>query len=197
MHYDAIANDHGLRHDPFKALVAPRPIGWISTVSRDGAVNLAPYSFFNAVGTNPHYVMFGSGGRKDSMRNAEETGEFVCSLATYDLRREVHATGVTAPPGVDEMALVGLEAAPSRFVRPPRVKASPVALECKYHQTIELPGAGAQKGGYFMILGLVVGVYIAEEAISEGIVDVRKLRPIARLGYADYAVIDDVFEMQR
>lgn len=197
MHYDAIANTHGLRHDPFKALVAPRPIGWISTLSRLGVVNLAPYSFFNAVGTNPHYVMFASGGRKDSQRNAEETGEFVCSLATYDLRREVHQTGAPMPPDTDEMALVGLTPAPSMYVKPPRVKESPVALECRYHQTVELPSADGGQGDYSMVIGLVVGIYVADEMIDGGIVDVRRLRPIARLGYADYAVIDDVFEIAR
>ncbi|MDZ4791317.1 MAG: flavin reductase family protein [Hyphomicrobiales bacterium] len=197
MFYNALANAHGLRHDPFKALVAPRPIGWISTLSRTGTVNLAPYSFFNAVGTDPHYVMFASGGRKDSQRNAEETGEFVCSLATYDLRREVHQTGAAVPPDVDEMQLVGLTPAASAFVKPPRVKESPVALECRYHYTVQLPGRDGGPGDYSMVIGLVVGVYIADEVISGGIVDIRKLRPLARLGYADYSVVDDVFVMQR
>jgi len=195
--YDALANNHGLKHDPFKALVAPRPIGWISTLSRSGSVNLAPYSFFNAVGTNPHYVMFASGGRKDSQRNAEETGEFVCSLATFDLRREVHQTGASVPPDVDEMALAGVTPAPSRMVRPPRVSESPVALECKYHQTVILPGLNGEQGDYAMIIGLVVGIYIADGVISNGLVDVVKLRPIARLGYADYSVVDEVFALQR
>lgn len=197
MFYDALKNDHGLRHDPFKALIAPRPIGWISTLSTNGTVNLAPYSYFNAVGNNPHYVMFASGGRKDSQRNAEETGEFVCSLATYDLRLQVSQTGAEVGPDVDEMALAGLTPAPCRVVQPPRVMESPVALECKYHQTVSLPGHNGSGGDYAIIIGLVVGIHIADEAIAGGIVDVRKLRPLARLGYADYAVIDDVFSIPR
>ena len=112
MFYDAVANTHGLKWDPFKALVAPRPIGWISTLSKTGVVNLAPYSFFNAVSTDPHFVMFSSGGRKDSQRNAEETGEFVCSLATYDLRDAMNRTSQHVGPEVDEMALAGLTPAP-------------------------------------------------------------------------------------
>jgi flavin reductase (DIM6/NTAB) family NADH-FMN oxidoreductase RutF len=195
--YDAVRNNHGLRHDPFKALVVPRPIGWISTISREGVVNLAPYSFFNAVGSNPHYVMFASAGRKDSLRNAEETGEFVCCLATYDLRREVNVTGAAVPHGVDEMALAGLAPAPSRLVKPPRVAQSPVALECRYHRTVHLPGLNGEAESYSMVIGMVVGVHIDDAAIVDGMVDVRKMRPIARLGYADYAVIDDVFAITR
>lgn len=108
MFYDAVANTHGLQWDPFKALVSPRPIGWISTLGKNGVVNLAPYSFFNAVATDPHFVMFSSGGRKDSQRNAEETGEFVCSLATYDLRDAMNRTSQHVSPEVDEMVLAGL-----------------------------------------------------------------------------------------
>ncbi len=197
MFYDALKNEHGLTHDPFKALIAPRPIGWISTLSRSGIVNLAPYSYFNAVGNNPHYVMFASGGRKHSQRNAEETGEFVCSLATFDLRQQVSVTGAEVGPDVDEMALAGLTPAPSVMVKPPRVKESPVALECRYHQTVALPGLNGTDSHYFIVIGLVVGIHIADEAIENGRVDVRRLRPIARLGYSDYAVIDEVFSIPR
>jgi flavin reductase (DIM6/NTAB) family NADH-FMN oxidoreductase RutF len=197
MFYDALKNEHGLAHDPFKALIAPRPIGWISTLSRAGVVNLAPYSYFNAVGNNPHYVMFASGGRKDSQRNAEETGEFVCSLATYELRRQVSMTGMEVGPEVDEMALAGLNPAPCVMVKPPRVKESPVALECRYHQTVALPGLNGAESHYFIVIGLVVGIHIADDVIDNGKVDVRRLRPIARLGYSDYAVIDEVFSIPR
>jgi len=194
--YDALTNAHGLAHDPFKALVAPRPIGWISTRSRAGVVNLAPYSFFNAIATNPHYVMFSSAGRKDSVRNAEETGEFVCSLATYDLRDQVSATSRPVGPEVDEMALAGLTPAPCRLVKPPRVKESPVAFECDYFQTVELPG-NAPDATFHMVIGRVLGVHIDDRVIVEGRVDVTRLRPIARLGYQDYAVIDAVFQLVR
>jgi len=197
MFYDAVANTHGLAFDPFKALVAPRPIGWISTVSKAGVVNLAPYSFFNAVSEDPHYVMFASGGRKDSQRNAEETGEFVCSLATYDLREAMNRTSMPVEPDVDEMKLAGLTPAPSRLVAPPRVAESPVAFECRYWRTIHLPGKDGSAGTHAIVLGQVIGVHVADEVISGGRVDVTKLRPIARLGYGDYAVIDEVFTLAR
>lgn len=197
MFYDAVANTHGLAFDPFKALVAPRPIGWISTVSRAGVVNLAPYSFFNAVSEDPHYVMFASGGRKDSQRNAEETGEFVCSLATYDLREAMNRTSMPVEPDVDEMKLAGLTPAASRLVAPPRVAESPVAFECRYWRTVDLPGKDGAAGTHAIVLGQVIGVHVADEVISGGRVDVTKLRPIARLGYGDYAVIDEVFTLAR
>ena len=197
MFYDAVANTHGLRWDPFKALVSPRPIGWISTLGANGVVNLAPYSFFNAVSTDPHYVMFSSGGRKDSQRNAEETGEFVCSLATYDLRDAMNRTSQHVAPEVDEMALAGLTPAPSKLVAPPRVAESPVAFECKYWRTIELPGPDGGPGTHAIVLGQVVGVHIDDAAIVGDKVDVTRLKPIARLGYGDYAVIDEVFELTR
>ena len=197
MFYDAVVNTHGLAVDPFKALVAPRPIGWISTLSKSGVVNLAPYSFFNAVSEDPHFVMFSSGGRKDSQRNAEETGEFVCSLATYDLRDAMNCTSIPVGPDVNEMELAGLTPEPSRIVKPPRVKESPVAFECRYWRTIELPGREGQPGTHAIVLGQVVGVHVADEVISEGRVDVTKLRPLARLGYGDYAVIDEVFTLTR
>jgi len=197
MFYDAVTNQHGLALDPFKALVAPRPIGWISTLSRNGVVNLAPYSFFNAVSEDPHFVMFASGGRKDSQRNAEETGEFVCSLATYDLREAMSKTSAAVGPEVDEMRLAGLTPAPSRLVAPPRVAESPVAFECRYWRTIELPGRDGAPSGHAIVLGQVVGVHIADEAIVGGKVDVTLLKPLARLGYGDYAVIDEVFTLPR
>lgn len=197
MFYDAVANTHGLQWDPFKALVSPRPIGWISTLDEGGVVNLAPYSFFNAVSTDPHFVMFSSGGRKDSQRNAEETGEFVCSLATYDLRDAMNRTSQHVDPDVDEMALAGLTPAPSHVVLPPRVAESPVAFECKYWRTIDLPGPDGGPGTHAIVLGQVVGVHIDDAAIVDGKVDVTKLKPIARLGYGDYAVIDEVFELPR
>jgi flavin reductase (DIM6/NTAB) family NADH-FMN oxidoreductase RutF len=195
MFYDAVANSHGLTRDPFMALVSPRPIGWISTLDANGVVNLAPYSFFNAVSTNPHFVMFSSGGRKDSQRNAEETGEFVCSLATYDLREAMNRTSTHVEPHVDEMVLAGLSPAPSTMVAPPRVAESPVAFECKYWRTIDLPGTDGGPGNHAIVLGQVVGIHIDDAALVNGRVDVTKLRPIARLGYRDYAVIDEVFEL--
>lgn len=196
MFYDAIENAHGLKHDPFKALVAPRPIGWISTVDEDGVVNLAPYSFFNAVSDNPHYVMFSSLNRKDSQRNAEETGEFVCSLATWDLRDQMNRTSAGVGPEVDEMVLAGLTPAPSKLVKPPRVAESPVAFECRYFQSVELP-PDTGRGLYTMVIGRVVGIHIDDAAIKDGMVDTGMMRPIARLGYMDYSVVDNTFTLQR
>ena len=196
MFYETEDNKHGLRHDPFKALVAPRPIGWISTLSADGVVNLAPYSYFNAISDQPKFVMFSSGGRKDSVVNAEATGEFVCSLATYELREKMNLTSAVVGPEVDEMDMAELRSAPSTLVKPPRVAESPAALECIYHQTIALPGVNGKDGNY-VVIGKVVGIHIADEYVADGMIDITKYRPIARLGYMDYSVVDNVFSMNR
>jgi len=195
MHYDAVENAHGLRHDPFKSLVVPRPIGWISSLDENGRINLAPYSFFNAVSSAPHVVMFASGGRKDSVRNIEATKEFVCSLATYDLRQEMNQTSANLGRGADEMDFAGLEPAPSHAVAPPRVAASPVALECTYMQTVELAPSGASPN--LVVFGSVVHIHIDDSVIVDGKVDIDRIKPIGRLGYFDYAVVEDPFTMMR
>ncbi|MGI9479108.1 MAG: flavin reductase family protein [Hyphomicrobiaceae bacterium] len=188
MFYETAANDHGLPRDPYKALILPRPIGWISTLSKDGVCNIAPYSFFNAISEKPHYVIFGSATAKDSVRNIEETGEFVCSLSTYDLRGEMNVTSAAVPHGVDEFPLSGLTAVKSQLVAPPRVKESPAALECKHWKTIELPPAvPGGKHGSFAVIGLVVGIYIDDAALKDGFVDTARLMPLSRLGYMDYS----------
>ena len=200
MHYDTTANRHGLRHDPFKALIAPRPIGWISTLDGNGRRNLAPYSFFMAVSDRPPIVLFSSAGTKDSLRNIEETGEFTCSLATWALREQMNLSSAPVSPGVDEFDLAGLEAAPSGFVAPPRVAASPAAFECRHWKTLELPCDPARPGlGYHVVFGLVVGVYIDDACIRDGIVDTGAMRPLARMGYMDYSVVtpETVFTMNR
>ena len=200
MFYETAANKHGLRHDPFKALIVPRPVGWISTVSKDGICNIAPYSFFNAFGEKPHYVAFASAGPKDSLLNVEETGEFVCSLATWDLRFNMNMTAAPVPRGVDEFPIGDLIAASSRLVKPPRVKQSPAAFECKYWKTIELPPAEpGGKSTYSVVFGRVVGIHIDDQFINDGIVDTGAMRPIARLGYMDYAVVtpETVFSINR
>jgi flavin reductase (DIM6/NTAB) family NADH-FMN oxidoreductase RutF len=194
--YDATENKHGLRRDPFKALVCPRPIGWISTVAADGVLNLAPYSFFNALSDNPHYVYFSSAGCKDSQRNAEEMGEFVCSLATWELREQMNVTSAGVDPDVDEFEIAGLTPAPSSMVAPPRVAESPVALECKYYQSLELPRETG-RNDYTVVIGRVVGIYIDDNVIADGKIDMARLRPIARLGYMDYAVVDTIFSLDR
>ena len=199
MFYETIANRHGLRHDPFKALVVPRPIGWISTVSSAGICNIAPYSFFNAVGESPHFVVFSSSGPKDSLLNIAETGEFVCSLATFPLRFNMNMTSAPVPRGVDEFAIGDLVAAPSRLVKPPRVKESPAALECKHWKTVELPPPAKGKAANFVVFGQVIGIYIDDAFIVDGRVDTGAMRPIARLGYMDYAVVtpETVFSIER
>ena len=195
MFYDAIENRHGLKHDPFKSLVVPRPIGWISSLSSDGVLNLAPYSFFNAVSARPNIVMFSSGGRKDSAANVEATGEFVCNMATWDLREAMNESSATVDSAVDEFELAGLQTVPSKLVKPPRVAASPVALECTYLQTVELPPSNGEPN--LVVFGQVVGIHIDDDVIVDGMVDVTKFKPVARLGYHDYAVVEDVFSMVR
>ncbi|MEM8690102.1 MAG: flavin reductase family protein [Pseudomonadota bacterium] len=200
MFYDAIKNDHGLPHDPFKALVAPRPIGWISTVSEDGIVNLAPYSFFNAMASNPHYVCFGSAGMKDSWRNIEATGEFVCNLSTWELRDQMNTTSAHVPRGVDELELAGLTAKPCTMVKPPMVAESPAVFECVHFKTVELDGLDGNAHEYAIIIGKVVGIHIRDEYITpEGLFDTAKAMPIARGGYHDYSVVreDTTFSMTR
>ena len=197
MHYDTAANNHGLRFNPFKAIAVPRPIGWISTISKDGVNNLAPYSFFNAMGDRPPIVVFSSSGRKDSLHNLEETGEFTCSIATYDLRHQMNLSSAPVARGVDEFALAGLTPAPSMLVKPPRVKESPAALECRVWKLIELPAPPGQF--QTAVFGLVVSVYIDDNFIREGLVDLAAMRPIARLGYMDYAVVnsESIFSLNR
>ena len=191
---------HGLPHNPFNAIVLPRPIGWISTLDADGQVNLAPFSFFNAVSYTPPQVMFATtaahheGGHKDSMRNALASGEFVVNLATYALREAVNLTSTPAPRGVDELGFAGLTAVPSRLVAPPRVAESPVQLECRVVTSVELP-APEPADPNTVVFGEVVGVHIADEVIVDGLVDVRLLRPIGRLGYREYVDVTNSFEM--
>jgi flavin reductase (DIM6/NTAB) family NADH-FMN oxidoreductase RutF len=197
MFYETARNDHGLPHDPFKAIVGPRPIGWISTVDREGRVNLAPYSFFNAVCSRPPMVVFSSEGRKDSVANIIATGEFVCSLATLDLAQAMNVTSAPLPHGENEMAHAGLAAAPSRLVRPPRVAASPVALECRAVKVEEISDLSGTPLDRWLVLGQVVGIHIDERFIVNGKLDTAAMKPIARLGYMDYAVVDRTFTLQR
>jgi flavin reductase (DIM6/NTAB) family NADH-FMN oxidoreductase RutF len=197
MFYDARKNDHGHEVDPFKAVVAPRPIGWISSLGTDGVANLAPYSFFNAMADNPHYVVFGSAGRKDSIRNIEETGEFTCNMATWELREQMNASSAPLARGVDEFEAAGLEKAAGQLVKCPRVAASPVALECRYVKTVDLPGHDNSAGGYAIVVGQVIGVYIDDAFIEDGRVNTAGMQPLARMGYSEYAVVTEAFRMRR
>jgi len=188
MFYETAKNDHGLPYNPFKAIVAPRPIGWISAMSAKGEINLAPYSFFNGLTDHPPTVMFASEGRKDSVAFVEETKEFVCNLATWDLREQMNETSAPFARGVNEMDKARLEPAPSRMVRPPRVKASPCALECKWLQTVRLSDIEGRLTERYVVFGQVVGVYIDDSFIKDGKLDTAAMRPIARAGYHDYFV---------
>jgi flavin reductase (DIM6/NTAB) family NADH-FMN oxidoreductase RutF len=195
--YTPRLGDHGLRFDPFKAIVAPRPIGWISSLDAQGRVNLAPYSFFNAISTRPHIVMFGSEGRKHSIANIEATGEFVCSLATWELREAVNATSAPFAEGVSEFDAVGLEPAPSYVVKPPRVAKAVAALECRLIKTDAIPGLDGKPSGAIVAFGEVVGIHVDEACIRDGRFDMTAARSIARCGYMDYAVVESLFQMQR
>jgi flavin reductase (DIM6/NTAB) family NADH-FMN oxidoreductase RutF len=188
MFYETSANAHGLPHDPFKALVTPRPIGWISAISEKGEVNLSPYSFFNAVSERPPMVAFSSSGKKDALTFIEETGEFVCNLATYDLREQMNLTSAVLPRGENEMDHAGLKAAPSRLVKPPRVADALAALECKWLQTVPLHPLSGGDPSYYLVIGQVVGIHIDDRYIVNGLVDTAAMRPIARSGYRDYFV---------
>lgn len=197
MIYDAIENKHGLRHDPFKAIVSPRPIGWISSLDAQGRANLAPYSFFNAVGDRPPVVMFSSSGWKHSVTNVEATGEFVCNLATYDLREKLNQTSAPYVEGESEFEAVGLTPVPSSVVKPPRVAETPIALECRHLQTVRIHDLDGKPVDQWMVLGQVVAVYIDDAVIHDGLIDVTELKPLARLGYRDFSAVTEVFQMTR
>ena len=197
MFYDPRTEDHGLTHSPWTALVVPRPIGWISSVSPDGIANLAPYSFFNAVSGAPPFVMFSSAGRKDSQTNIEATGEFVVNMAVAALQDAMNLTSAPFAPGVDEFERAGLEKAPCRNVAVPRVAASPVALECVLNCVVPLTARDGTKARSEVMFGEVVGIHIDDAVIEDGMLDITRIRPLSRLGYMDYAIIDQVFPIAR
>ncbi|MDB5618770.1 flavin reductase family protein [Tardiphaga sp.] len=200
LHFYEPANGHGLKHDPFNAIIAPRPIGWISSRSGKGHVNLAPYSFFNGFNYTPPIIGFSSTSRKDTIQNIEETGEFVWNLATMDLAKQMNATAAHVAAEVDEFALAGLTAVPGRVVNVPRVGESPVSFECKLTQIIQLQGADGSKLGGWLTLGEVVAVHIDKKLIQDGVYQTALARPIVRAGRrGDYFEIrpDAMFEMNR
>lgn len=200
--FHEIGQPHGLPHNPFKSCVIPRPIGWITSVDSRGRVNLAPFSFFNALASEPPLVMMSINGRhgaggpcKDTLANCRETGEFVANMATHDLRDAVSKTSGPFPTGESELDAAGLTAEASRLVSPPRVAESPIHLECKVHQILDLPSDNPDAPNT-MVIGRVVGVNIRDDVLTpDGRVDVEKIRPIARLGYQDYATVDHVWQL--
>jgi flavin reductase (DIM6/NTAB) family NADH-FMN oxidoreductase RutF len=199
IHFYEPRHGHGLPHDPFKAIIAPRPIGWISSIDRAGRLNLAPYSFFNAFSESPPIIGFSSHSRKDSQRNIEETGEFVYNLATRSLAEQMNRTSMAAPHGVSEFELAGLTPAASRIVKPPRVANTPAAFECKLTDIIPIKDLDGSVTKNTLILGQVVGVHIDRTYITAaGLFDMTLARTIARCGYhSDYAEVDHLFHMER
>jgi flavin reductase (DIM6/NTAB) family NADH-FMN oxidoreductase RutF len=200
IHFYEPSAGHGLAHDPFNALVAPRPIGWISSRSRDGVLNLAPYSFFNAFNYKPPLVGFASIGYKDSVRNIEETGEFGWNLATRPLADAMNQSCAAVGPEVDEFQLAGLTPEPSRVISVPRVKETPVSFECRLSQILRLTGADGTETDTWMVFGEVVGVHIARHLLKDGVYQTADAEPILRGGGpADYFGIssDTFFQMYR
>ena len=190
---------HGLPHNPFKAIVAPRPIGWISTIDLEGRINLAPYSFFNAFAETPPIIGFcTSGTRKDSVSNIDATGEFVANFVGADLANEMNTTSASLAPGIDEMKLAGLASAPSTIVRVPRVARAIAALECKLIETTQMKNSKGELINSWLTLGEVVGIHINDEFLKEGIFDTAAARPLGRCGYrGDYVEVNTLFEMVR
>lgn len=195
---------HGLPHSPFTACITPRPIGWISSQDAEGRINLAPFSFYNGVLSSPPMVMFANNsgpdkdGRtaKDTLTNVEATGEFVVNVATFELRNAMNESSARVAPGVDEMAMTGLTPDPSMLVAPPRVKEAPIHMECRVFQIVDLPGSGGPERNA-LVIGSVLGIHIADEILVDGLIDVGRLKPLARMGYRDYAVVEQVFDIPR
>jgi flavin reductase (DIM6/NTAB) family NADH-FMN oxidoreductase RutF len=197
MFYEPRLRNHGLPHDPFKALIAPRPIGWISTISADGKPNLAPYSFFNAFSDRPAIVGFSSTGMKDSASNAQETGEFVCNIVTKADTQAMNQSSAPYPRGVNEFEKAGLDMAPCRLVKAPRVQGAAAAMECKVTSIQNLRSHDGTEGPYFLVLGEVVGVHIDDAFIKDGRIDSTAMNHLARLGYMEYAAVEGVFSLDR
>lgn len=184
--YETAQNAHGLRHDPFKAIVAPRPIGWIGTRAADGRLNLSPYSFFNAVADRPKLVMFSSSGHKDSVTNIEETGVFTCSLAGQHLAKEMNASSVAVPRGVDEFEIAGLTPVGGRLVDAPYVGEAYAALECRTTQVLRPLDLDGRETDNWIVFGQVVGIHISPDILRDGMIDMAVARPLGRMGYMDY-----------
>ncbi|WP_320535106.1 flavin reductase family protein [Robbsia andropogonis] len=198
VHFYHPGEGHRLAHDPFKAIVAPRVIGWISTQDKAGNVNLAPYSFFGAFASFPHVIGFSSEGRKDSLRNIEETGEFVWNLTSAELAEQMNQSAAPVAHGVDEFDLAGLAKGAGRNVQVPHVADAPASLECKLLQIVRLKGLDGKDLNNWLVLGQVVGVHIRKAFLKDGLFDTVAANPVMRAGYrGDYLGIGDTFEMIR
>ena len=183
--------------DPFKGVVVPRPIGWVSSMNKAGQVNLAPYSFFNGVLSRPRIVSFCSESEKDAAAFAIESGEFAWSMATWDLRDRMNATSEGLPRGESEFESAGLATAPCKLIRAPRVAASPAAMECKVTQVLRVKDADGRETGGLVVYGQVIGMHIDERFMKNGRFDLAAVKPIARCGYDEYTVVERVFQMTR
>ena len=190
---------HGLPHNPFNAIVTPRPIGWISSRGADGHDNLAPYSFFNAVAYTPPQVMFAStgvkpdrDGTKDSVANIRETGVFCCNIVGFDMRDAMNASSATLPGDADEFAHAGLDKVACETIPCARVAGTPAALECRMTRIVQIEG-----DSNFVVFGEVTGVHMRDDCLRDGIFDITRYRPLSRLGYRDYAVIERLFTLAR
>lgn len=197
MFYKA-SEPHGLPHNPFKAIVAPRPIGWISTLDKDGTPNLAPYSFFNGVCDNPMILMFASGGMKDSAQNVADTGEFTFNYVSRSMKDAMNVSSASVDPGVNEFETAGLEMVAGKTVSCPRVAGAAAAMECKLLEIVNPTTLEGAKAPYHLVLGQVTGIYIDDAMITEdGRFDTMKADPILRSGYHDYVCLDELFELIR
>ena len=194
MFYEPDKNNHGLRFNPFKSICVPRPIAWVSSLSVDGVANLAPFSQFTNLSFDPPMVVISARAGTDTARNVNATSEFVVNMATYALKDAVNKTSAVVPSDVDEASLAGLEMLPSVLVKPKRVAASPVQMECKLFSSLVVPGR-LPDHAHNLIIGRVVGVHIRDEAITDGRIDITRIRPLARMGYLDYTSVEDIFTM--
>ncbi|MGB0843977.1 MAG: flavin reductase family protein [Alphaproteobacteria bacterium] len=193
--YSPAIEGHGLPHDPVKACVVPRPIGWISSLGSDGVPNLAPYSFFNLIGDTPHMCAFASSGQKDTVTNVEANGEFVYNMVSEDLLDAMNLSSTTLPASVDEFEAAGLELLPSIRVKAPRVARSPIHLECKVFQIVDLPSKSEQRNT--LVLAEIVAVHISQSVLVDGLIDLSLIKPLARLGYMEYAEFGNIFNLRR
>ena len=198
------ADGHGLPHDPFKAIVTPRPIGWISTLDAQGRANLAPYSFFNGCGDAPPMVMFAQTGRKsrpepvkDSIANIRETGEFACNIVSQMLKEAMNLSSGAYQPEIDEFELAGLTKAPGKTISAPHVAEAPAVLECRLVKIVDDLPSWRDHAFNIMAIGEVVGVHIDDAILKDGRVDVLGYNPVARMGYMDYTTVTDIWAMQR
>ncbi len=203
MFYETKKNNHGLKYNPFKSCIIPRPIAWITTRGEDGIDNCAPYSFFNGVSSDPPMVMFANNGPslkgrgpRDTFSNVRDTKEFVINISTYNTKDKMNTTSARLEKNISEIEFASLETLNSKIVKPKRLKKSPINMECILYKIIDLPGIN-ENNYNGIIIGKVIGIHIDDDYIRDGKIDVEKVQPLARLGYFDYSIIDNIFSIKR